>query len=126
MGCLANGSRVRQILSASSGEFTGDEIICGNEVRLETCRRIDHGFDSPLPRGIEIDPWNVGENVDAARLMPETEKVVSIFKVLGPDLAEGETKLRKGGIGSLSICRIGLNQEIEIFRRPGLGWKMTA
>src|SRR5664279_4209716 len=66
---LANRINVGEILWSARCNFSGDQVLAGDEVRLQSTRRINDALDPALPCGVKIHGRDVGKNIEAARIM---------------------------------------------------------
>jgi hypothetical protein len=89
---------VCKVAQPSRCKFRGDEIFSRNKQRLKAGRAVKDSFNPASPSRIEIDAGNVGKNVEALRIISETEKSASVCEVFWVNVLQRCTKLRERGI----------------------------
>ena len=123
---VANGRRVGNILRPTGCQLRRDEVRCRNEKRRKATGWIDNPLNPPLPCGFKIYAGDIRQNIDAARVVPETKKTASVRKILWANAFEGYVEAGQRSIGRLSVSRVSLYEEMMSLVARGCAWKMTA
>jgi hypothetical protein len=73
-----------------------------------------------LPRNLEINAGNIGQNVDCPGIAPETKEAIPVREVLCADTLKCRAKFSERRKRSLSIGRVGFDEKVEVLRKAGL------
>jgi hypothetical protein len=111
---------VCEILWSRSGKLGCDQVHGGDEVCLEAGGCVDYLFNTALLRRVEIDAWNVGQNVDAAGGAAKSKKSALIGKVLRMHFLNWSAKVWECRIHCLRICGVTFYEQVEVFGKTRL------
>jgi hypothetical protein len=96
------------------------QVFSGNELRLQTRGRINHGFQSPFPCRVKLDAGNGRQNIEAFRVAAKPEKAVGVGEVFRADALERCAKLGKCGISRLRVVGLRFDEQIHVPRKARL------
>src|SRR5208337_2297751 len=105
---------------STGGHFPSDQILAGNEARLQSARRVNDPLHPALPGGIKLNARYRGEKVNGHRLTAHAKERAWLGEVGGGQTFERRSELRQGREKRLGVSRVRLHQNIEVLGCPGL------
>ncbi len=106
---------IRKVLRPARREFCSDQIVAGNEARLQAAGGVHNILDPARPRFIEFNARYRSENVNTDRFAAHTKKRARFREVGGREPSKRLAKLGQGRKNRLRILRVSLYQNVEVF-----------
>src|SRR5947209_3458116 len=111
---------IGKIARSARGEFCCNQVILGDEERLEAGLRVNDAFDPSFPCSIEIDSGNIGKKIDRLWFPAKAEKAGAVSKFVDADVLEGCSKLRQRGISGSGVGEVRFYKHVNVLGRAGL------
>jgi hypothetical protein len=119
-GRLADVLSIGKVAGSTGCELRCNQVVSGNEERLEAGFWVNHTFNPTFPCGVKVDAGDVGKNIETVRITPKAKETAAVCEVFRANALERRAELGERGIGRLRVNRVCFYEKVYVLRKAGL------